>query len=799
MRRCLSHQACVLVSGLSLLIGMAGCGSKGSGGGGGGGGTSVTVAITNPNTAAVSIGIGQNMTFIANVTGNCVGAGCGVTWSVNGVVGGNSTYGTIGTGLSTNYQAPANLPSPVTFNVTATSVANAAEKASVSVTITAPPVVVAITSPANTNQNISLNGALPITASVTGGCGTNCGVTWSVNGVVNGNSTYGTISGSGLSITYDAPAAVPTPATFNVTATSVADTSKSASVSVNILAGVVVSIITPTSPQSIVAGTTLPLLASVTGTNNTGVNWSVNSILNGNSTYGTIAGLGLSVTYDAPITVPSPATFSITATSLADGSQSASITVTITSSSCGTGSESVLKGQYAFELSGFDSSGFRAVVGSIAFDGNGNITGGEADGNNAAGSHTTSSVTASTYSVGSDNRGCASIVTSFGTFNTRFQLGGLSSGVDTTGNLMEADQASSDAFIASGQIFAQDSTALAAGLSGGLSHLLQGWDSVNNFRIACAGAHTNSGGNISDNEQTCNEDGTITQTGPTTGNVGSYSATDTWGRFTETVSSDDLVAYMIYNGGVSAIPAALSLTTDASPVLAGAAYAQTGTFNQSSVNGNYVVYANGVNNSTSSKISFALVSGNGAGTLTLNNYYENDGGTWVAGNTSSSYTYVVDSYGGVVLSTNTVTDAGHLYLTGYGIAMYLDVDGGSFAGYAANQTGSGSFTNASLDGTFFGGTTAVIGQGNSVEGDIVTLNGTGDVSTITDTSSTTTLVVDQMGTDTVAISANGTFTTSSNGSQVVGIVINPDYYLLADDTTTSFPTVLLFGPAITPP
>lgn len=591
-------------------MGIAGCGSKGSSGGGGGGGTSVTVVITTPNTATASVGIGQNQTFTAEVSGNCVGAGCGVTWSVNGVVGGNSTFGTIGTGLSTNYQAPANIPSPATFNVTATSVANSSVSASVSVTITAPPVVVAITSPVDLTQNISLSGTLPITASVTGGCGTNCGVTWTVNGVANGNSTYGTISGSGLSITYDAPAAVPSPATFNVTATSVADTTKSASVSITILTGVVVSIITPSSPHSMLAGTTLSLLASVTGTANTGVNWTVNGVLNGDSTYGTIAGVGLSVTYDAPTTVTSPATFNITATSLANSNESASITVTITASSCGTGSESVLKGQYAFELSGFNSHGFRAVVGSIAFDGAGNITGGEADGNNASGSHTNSTVTASTYSVGSDNRGCASIVTSFGTFNTRFQLGGLTNNIDTSGNLMEIDPANSSAFIASGQIFQQNTAALSAGLSGGLAHLLVGWDSTNNLRIACAGVHTNSGNNITDSEQTCNEDGTITQTGPTAGNVGTYGATDSWGRFTETVNSSDLVAYMIYTGGNAAIPAAFSLTTGANPVMAGAAYAQTGTFGLSSLSNNYVMYANGVNNSTSSKISFGLASGN---------------------------------------------------------------------------------------------------------------------------------------------------------------------------------------------
>lgn len=47
-------------------------------------------------------------------------------------------------------------------------------------------------------------------------------VTWSVNGIVGGNATLGTISSTGL---YTSPTAVPSPPTFTVTATNAADTS----------------------------------------------------------------------------------------------------------------------------------------------------------------------------------------------------------------------------------------------------------------------------------------------------------------------------------------------------------------------------------------------------------------------------------------------------------------------------------------------------------------------------------------------------------------------------------------------
>ncbi len=792
---------CAFAIGLSLIVASSGCGSGGSGGGGngGGGGTNVAVSITTPNTAAVSIGVNQNVSFVATVTGNCVGAGCGVTWAVNGVVGGNSTYGTIGTGTSTNFVAPANVPTPATFNITATSVANSAVVASVSVTITGPAPAISITSPASLTQTIATSGTLPITASVTGLA--NIAVNWTVNGVANGNSTFGTISGSGSSITYDAPSTVPTPATFNVTVTSQANSNLSASVSVTITSGVAVSITAPTSPLNVVAGSAVKFQASVTGTANTGVSWAVNGIANGDSTYGIISNPSLSSTYVAPFAVPAPATFEITATSLADNTKSATVTVTITppAAACGSGGESTLKGQYAFNLSGFSSSGFKAVVGSFAADGSGNITGGEADRNAQTGTEAEAAISAGLYSVGPDHRGCATLVTDLGNYTTRFQLGAVSSSVATAGLIMEFDPPTSTAYIATCQIYEQDTASFSAGLNGGYTHLLVGVDPTNGDRIACAGVHTSSGGNISDSEQTCNEAGTITQTGPTAGNVGSYGTIDSYGRFTETVSSSNLAAYAIYPGGSATEPAALVMTTGSDPVMAGEAYAQTGTFSQSSLANDYVMYANGINNSTSSKISFALASGDGVGTLTLNNYYENDGGTWVTGNAAPSYTYVVDSYGGVTLSTNTVPDAGHLYLTGTGIAAYVDIDTGVFAGFAAVQTGNGTLNDGSLNGSFFAGTTAVINQSSSVEGDVATLNGSGAISVTNDTTSATSQQIDQSSSLTVSIAANGTFTKNSSGSQVVGAVINSDYFLLADDITSSYPTVLLFGPAIALP
>lgn len=164
------------------------------------------------------------------------------------------------------------------------------------------------------------------TATVSGS--TNTAVTWSVNGTSGGNSTVGTISGSGL---YTAPASVPTGGSVKIMAVSSADTTKSASSTVTIAAApatVAVSI-SPTS-SSLQCGSTQQFAASVTGTTNNAVTWSVNGIAGGNSTVGTISTSGL---YQAPATPPAGSTATVTATSAYDTTKSARATVTIAASS----------------------------------------------------------------------------------------------------------------------------------------------------------------------------------------------------------------------------------------------------------------------------------------------------------------------------------------------------------------------------------------------------------------------------------------------------------------------------------
>src|SRR5208283_4060876 len=119
--------------------------------------------------------------------------------------------------------------------------------------------------------------------------------------------------------------------------------------------------------------------------------------------------------------------------------------------------------------------------------------------NSTLGQYSHSLLSPGTYSVGPDNRGCATIVTTSGvTFHTRFELGVISSGVATQGQIMEFDPATFNAFIASGRIFQQTATPpLVSGVylaNGGYVDLRTGWDSSTHGRMVCGSVHTNMSG-----------------------------------------------------------------------------------------------------------------------------------------------------------------------------------------------------------------------------------------------------------------------------------------------------------------
>ncbi|QNI30913.1 hypothetical protein H7849_17585 [Alloacidobacterium dinghuense] len=241
-----------------------------------------------------------------------------VVWGLSGAGCSGISCGQIdSSGL---YTAPAAAPNPPTVTVTATSILDGT-MGTATVTIGSATTVAVSISP--TSATLSVKGQQQFKATVTGS--SNTAVNWTVSGIGCVSGSCGTITSAGL---YTAPAIIPNPALASVTATSVADTTKSASATVVIEAASSISVaVSPTTAQ-VPAGGQQQFTATVSGTTNTAVTWSLTGC--SGAACGSISNFGL---YTAPATVPASPTVTVVATSAAAPSQSGSAHVTIVAAS----------------------------------------------------------------------------------------------------------------------------------------------------------------------------------------------------------------------------------------------------------------------------------------------------------------------------------------------------------------------------------------------------------------------------------------------------------------------------------
>jgi hypothetical protein len=302
--------------------------------------TAVTVAIlstvnvtVSPTAATVALGSAQ--AFHAVVTG---AQDATVTWDVSGIVGGNSTVGTIVNSQidpdNTAYTAPLSLPPGGSVTVRARSNANPSVSASATVTFSAA-VNVALT-PANATRVVGHRQTFTVQVNNT----SNQNVTWQVNGIAGGSTAVGQICVTGLapcqqisasnggSADYLAPAGVPSPNPVTLTATSQTDSTKSASASVTILPHIVLSVLPANA--TLAGNGQQRFTANITGTDNQQVTWNVTGA--GCGVVGACGSIDSTGLYVAPPSEPTPNLISIVATSSEDTSQSATATVTLSGS-----------------------------------------------------------------------------------------------------------------------------------------------------------------------------------------------------------------------------------------------------------------------------------------------------------------------------------------------------------------------------------------------------------------------------------------------------------------------------------
>jgi hypothetical protein len=222
-------------------------------------------------------------------------------------------------------------------------------------------------------QSMTVGDNVGVSATVTNDSA-NAGVNWSCTPTGACGTFTPTATASGANTTYVAPGAVPSGGKVMIVATSVTDSTKNAQapVTINALPPPVISVSISTAPAA-----TLPVSGSTTlaaTTNDTaGVTWSCApagscGLFNPPSTASTTT-----TTYTAPASVPSGGTVTLTATSVTDPTKFKSSSVLIT----GVASNASLKGQYAFIIhaptGNPTSRGITTWLGSIAFDGAGNV------------------------------------------------------------------------------------------------------------------------------------------------------------------------------------------------------------------------------------------------------------------------------------------------------------------------------------------------------------------------------------------------------------------------------------------
>jgi hypothetical protein len=318
-----------------------------------------SVSVTPPS---ASVLLGEPQTFLATVSN---ATNTAVTWSVNGIPGGNAVAGTID--ANGVYTAPAILPTSGSVTVQATSVADISKSGAATVHVTSDLVV----SLNPQSASMELGSSKTFAAAATSAGHPNLGIAWSVSGNGCAGSSCGVVSTLG---TFTAPQNLPAPAVVTLTASSIADPSKTSSTTITITSSFTVIL---TGPGLVYIGTVANYAAAVIPAPNSNPNpmilWSVSAAGCSGAACGTISSSGA---YTAPPVPPTPATVQVTATPAADPSKTVSFPITILGSTVVTLTPSVVS------MVPNSTQAFHAQVGgvqniSVTWDVNG-IVGGNA-------------------------------------------------------------------------------------------------------------------------------------------------------------------------------------------------------------------------------------------------------------------------------------------------------------------------------------------------------------------------------------------------------------------------------------
>jgi hypothetical protein len=629
-----------------------------------------------------------------------------VTWSIS--VGSLPSWASLNSSTGAITGTPPNTTgSPFNFTVKATDSSTPAQTATQALTIT---VVSALSITTTSLPNGTVGSPYSTTVAATGGT-TPYAWSWAAQVAsslppgLNIDPATGTISGT--------PGG--SGATYNVTVTVTDSTNPQQTASANFSITITVATLTVTTTSG-----SLPTGTVNTAYPNTQLNASGGippytwSLINS-----TTLPQGMSLSPSGQITgTPTTAGTSNFTVQVADSvtpahTANAALSITVSAAAACTsgGSESLLTGGYAILLKGFDSSGNPALVGGVlTFNGTGGITSGAIDMNLNAGVQTNLSVTSasSLYHVTSDHRGCMVITTSAGTQNYRFSLGNISSGVASTGHVIDFDTTGP---FTSGLMRKQSGSFSNSTLNGSFAF---GASSPQNTaqgggRFGVVGVITfNGSGGVTGGSEDFNQNGTLDGTAPPTNwptspisitSVGSSYTVASNGRGTLTVAIIGTTAIFKEVLYVVSSSETLFMTSDAQTlanhnITAGEALLQSGTLSGNPLSGAYIGYQSGLNTTGTTPVSrTTLLLLNASGINITGNQWRNDGSSFQFKSIGTGITYSVTSSGRM-----TVSGGG-----GTGPIFYLVSPNQAFALNGNNTVDTGFFqsqTGTSASGTY---------------------------------------------------------------------------------------------------
>jgi hypothetical protein len=715
-----------------------------------------TIAVTL-STSETSLNPGQTATIIATLTNDRTDAG--VTWTLTGpgTLSGNTTTSVV-------YTAPSTVAVATSATITATSVANTTITAIQSISLVAVLTITTTSLPA---------GILGVAYdSFINAAGAPAPFTWTIiSGSLPPGLTFQTTSTSTSAEVVGTPTTLGT-SNFTVQVEDSSDAIVTQALSIVINKPPPLSVGTA-SLQSGTVGVpynpnNAPLQAS------SGVQPYTWALVGG-----TLLPPGLSLSSSGVISGTPVATgttnFTVQVTDSSEPAHqtaTANLSITINPGATNNGR---MSGNYAFSVSGFDSSGLFVAAGSFVADGAGNISSGIMDINDTTGSFPINQTFNGTYSVGTSGLGFLTFnIAPPGTGSRTFAFSITAGG---NANIIEFDDSkggfSNGSARNSGVLLKQTVSALTNNYAFGFV----GIDSSKN-RFGQAGQFTITGSNVSG---TLDSDDAILGASSNVSFTGTYTLASN-GRGTITIGADSYVFYVVNASQLLALEID-PFSPGLHPLVSGTMLQQTAS---SGFAGNSVFELAALEGSTTeSQIGQFMGSG---GTFSVTSD-QNTASTLTS--PSGTGTYSIGTNGRVMLATttssgfqnSTTTSQPVLYLVTTNQAFIIGTDTAVSFGFMTPQFGS-PFTTASLSGTYAGGSLAPVDPdvSNAVTVAVAGLN----TLTITqDVSNANGLSLNQAtGATALTNATTGRFTaTLGSTSEILYMVSPTQYFALSTDAT----------------